>query len=125
MQSQSVILLAEVRHNEFQAEAARLRIVNQACAHRPTAIEDNMYPGLSEADCQVATLHIRQLVNEGQSQQFVASVRPVPAGTRWLSEALRQLGTLVVAVSQRLEGAKGVTRERFGRTPRGERGAIA
>jgi hypothetical protein len=34
MQSQSVILLAEVRHNEFQAEAARLQIVNQACAHR-------------------------------------------------------------------------------------------
>jgi hypothetical protein len=34
MQSQSVILLAEVRHNELQAEAARLHIVNQACAHR-------------------------------------------------------------------------------------------
>ncbi len=87
--------------------------------------EDIMYPGLSEADCQVATLHFRQLVNEGQSQQIVASVRPVPAGTRWLSKALRQLGTLVVAVSQRLKGAKGVTRESFGRTPRGERGAIA
>ena len=39
MQSQSMILLAEVRHNEFQAEAARLRIVNQACADRATAIE--------------------------------------------------------------------------------------
>src|SRR5215213_1312595 len=39
MQSQSVILLAEVRHNEFQAEAARLRIVNQACADRSTVIE--------------------------------------------------------------------------------------
>ena len=39
MQSQSMILLAEVRHNEFQAEAARLRIVNQACADGPTAIE--------------------------------------------------------------------------------------
>jgi hypothetical protein len=34
MQSQSIILLAEVRHNEFQSEAARLRIVNQACAKR-------------------------------------------------------------------------------------------
>jgi hypothetical protein len=34
MQSQSVILLAEVRHNESQVEAARLYIVNQACAHR-------------------------------------------------------------------------------------------
>ena len=33
MQSQSLILLAEVRHNELQAEAARLHIVNQACAH--------------------------------------------------------------------------------------------
>jgi hypothetical protein len=39
MQSQSVILLAEVRHNEFQAEAARLRIVNQACGHGPSPIE--------------------------------------------------------------------------------------
>jgi hypothetical protein len=39
MQSQSVILLAEVRHNELQTEAARLRIVNQACADGPTAIE--------------------------------------------------------------------------------------
>jgi hypothetical protein len=38
MQSQTMILLAEARHNEFQAEAARLRIVNQACADRPTAI---------------------------------------------------------------------------------------
>ena len=37
MQSQSIILLAEVRHNEFQAEAARLRIINQACAPGPTA----------------------------------------------------------------------------------------
>jgi hypothetical protein len=34
-----VILLAEVRHNEFQAEAARLRIVNQACAHKPSPIK--------------------------------------------------------------------------------------
>ena len=39
MQSQSMILLAEVRHNEFQAEAARLRIVNQACADGLSAIE--------------------------------------------------------------------------------------
>jgi hypothetical protein len=37
MQSQSVILLAEVLHTEAQAEAARLQIVNQACAQRPTA----------------------------------------------------------------------------------------
>ena len=39
MQSQSIILLAEARHIEFQAEAARLRIVNQACAPGPTASE--------------------------------------------------------------------------------------
>ena len=38
MQSQSVILLAEVRHSESQAEAARNRIVNQACAHRASPI---------------------------------------------------------------------------------------
>ena len=34
MQSQSVILLAEVRHNELQAEAARLHVVNRAFACR-------------------------------------------------------------------------------------------
>ena len=38
MQSQSLILLAEVRHDELQTEAARFQIVNQACADRPTAI---------------------------------------------------------------------------------------
>jgi hypothetical protein len=38
MQSQTVMLLAEVRHNEFQAEAARLRIVNQACGHGASPI---------------------------------------------------------------------------------------
>ena len=38
MQSQSLILLAEVRHDELQTEAARFRIVNQACADRPTPI---------------------------------------------------------------------------------------
>jgi hypothetical protein len=38
MQSQTVMLLAEVRHNEFQAEAARVRIVNQACGHGASPI---------------------------------------------------------------------------------------
>jgi hypothetical protein len=37
MQSQSVILLAEVRHNELQTEAARFQIVKQARADRPAA----------------------------------------------------------------------------------------
>jgi hypothetical protein len=45
MQSQSVILLAEVRHNELQAEAARLHIVNQASAHTaaPSVVVDSLW----------------------------------------------------------------------------------
>jgi hypothetical protein len=39
MQSQSLILLAEVLHDELQTEAARFQIVNQACAGRPTTVE--------------------------------------------------------------------------------------
>ena len=38
MQSQSLILLAEVLHDELQTEAARFQIVNQACAEWPTQI---------------------------------------------------------------------------------------
>jgi hypothetical protein len=38
MQCQSLILLAEVLHDERQTEAARFQIANQACADRPTAI---------------------------------------------------------------------------------------
>jgi hypothetical protein len=34
MQSQFGSLLAEIRHNEYLAEAARLHIVDQVCAHR-------------------------------------------------------------------------------------------
>ena len=35
-----------------------------------------MYPGLSDADCQVATFHYRQLVNEGQRQQISTGAGP-------------------------------------------------
>jgi hypothetical protein len=38
MQSQSVIQLAEVRHNELQLEATRFLIANQARAHRASPV---------------------------------------------------------------------------------------
>ena len=46
-----------------------------------------MYPGLSEADCQVAGFHYRQLVNEGQRQQAAAGVRSASAGIRSVAMA--------------------------------------
>jgi predicted NBD/HSP70 family sugar kinase len=62
MQSQSVILLAEVRHNELQTEAERLQVVNQACAGRPTAIDVVVSAGrrfqIALANA-VARLHLR------------------------------------------------------------------
>ena len=42
-----------------------------------------MYPGLSDADCQVADLHYRQLVNEGQRQQFSLGAPWRPASRGW------------------------------------------
>ena len=38
MQSPFVAQLAEIRHNDLHAEAARRRIIDRACADRPTAI---------------------------------------------------------------------------------------
>ena len=41
-----------------------------------------MYPGLNDADCQVAAFHYRQLVDEGQHQQVIAGARPTSGITR-------------------------------------------
>ena len=49
-----------------------------------------MYPGLSEADCQVAGFRYRQLVDEGQRQQFVAGAHPASGVTRLVSGSVRQ-----------------------------------
>jgi hypothetical protein len=57
MQSQSILLLAEVRHNEAQAEAARLWIVNQACARgaAPNEVVASAWGRLGTAFANAAT----------------------------------------------------------------------
>ena len=85
-----------------------------------------MYPGLSDADCQVATFHYRQLMNEGQRQQVSAGARPASGVTRLASGSVRrQVGALLVCAGQRLQGARMSTRESFIKTSTGEMGAIA
>jgi hypothetical protein len=85
-----------------------------------------MVPGLSESDCQVAGLHYRQLVAEGQRQQLVASVHPASAGAHVVFASPRkQLGTLLVRVGERLKGLPGGTTEHLGSAATAERGAIA
>jgi hypothetical protein len=91
-----------------------------------TLQEDAMYPGLSEADCQVAGFRYRQLVSEGQHRQFIASVRPGPADTFSTSAKFRQhLGTFLVRAGERLQGLHSVTRHGFDTVATGERAAIA
>jgi hypothetical protein len=85
-----------------------------------------MYPGLSDADCQVAAFHYRQLVNAGQQQQMSAGARPVSGVTRLMARSARQqIGAFLVYAGQRLQGAQAVTGERLVPTPTGEMGAIA
>jgi hypothetical protein len=85
-----------------------------------------MYPGLSDADCQVAAFHFRQLVNEGQRQQMSAGARPAPGAARLMSGSVRQqVGAFLVYAGQRLQGVQAVTGERLVPTPTGEMGAIA
>ncbi len=85
-----------------------------------------MYPGLSEADCQVADFRYRQLVAEGQHQQVVAgvhmgSIKILPAST-----ALQQhLGTLLVRVGHRLLGLHSITTQSLDTVATGERAAVA
>ena len=85
-----------------------------------------MYPGLSEANCQVATFHYWQLVNEGQHQQFAVGARPVSAGICSAPTSLRQqIGALLVCAGQRLQGMQAGTRQSLGSVPTSERVAIA
>jgi hypothetical protein len=85
-----------------------------------------MYPGLSDADCQVAAFRYRQLVNEGQRQQVVASVSPVFGVTRVVSRSVRrQVGALLVCAGQRLQGMQDVTNESLAPSQAGGMGAMA
>jgi hypothetical protein len=85
-----------------------------------------MYPGLSDADCQVAGLHYRQLVSAGQRQQFGAGVRPASGATRVVAGSVRrQVGAFLVCAGQRLQGVRAASGERLVPTPTGETSAIA
>ena len=85
-----------------------------------------MYPGLSDADCQVAAFRYRQLVNEGQRQQISADARLATSSTRLMSGSVRRhVGALLVCAGQRLQGVQAVTSEGFVPTATGEMGAIA
>ncbi len=85
-----------------------------------------MYPGLSDADCRVAGLHYRQLVNAGQRQQFVAGARPASGVTRVVAGSVRrQVGAFLVCAGQRLQGVQAVTSESRVPSQAGELGAIA
>ena len=87
-----------------------------------------MYPGLSDADCQVATFHFRELVDEGQRQQVTAGTRPTSGVTRVVYASVRrQVGTLLLVAGQRLkvQGMRMVTSENLALPSTGERGAIA
>jgi hypothetical protein len=85
-----------------------------------------MYPGLSDADCQVAAFHFRQLVNEGQRQQFLAGAHPA-SGVTWLvsGSVCRQVGMLLVCAGHRLQDVHAVTSESLVPTHAGELSAIA
>ena len=85
-----------------------------------------MYPGLSEADCQVAGFRYQQLVNEGRREQVSAGARPVSVVSRLVSVAVRQqVGALLVCAGQRLQGVQAATGERIVPSQAGEMSAIA
>jgi len=87
-----------------------------------------MYPGLSEAECQVATFHYRQLVDEGQRQQVSASARPTSGVARAVCASVRRhVGAFLVCAGQRLQvqGVEMVASENLAPPSTGEMGAIA
>jgi len=85
-----------------------------------------MYPGLSEADCQVAGFRYQQMVDEGRQQQVVAGLRPGSVMSRVVSFSLRQqVGALLVLAGERLQTVEALTTEHVGSATPQERGAIA
>jgi hypothetical protein len=85
-----------------------------------------MYPGLSDADCQVAAFHYRQLVDEGQRQQVFTGLRSASGVTRLASGSVRrQVGALLVRSGRRLQGVQMTAGESLVPTSSGEIGAVA
>jgi hypothetical protein len=88
--------------------------------------EDAMYPGLSEADCQVAGFRYRQLVSEGQHQQFVAGVCSGAPDTVSVSARFQQrVGAFLMRAGDRLQGLHTFTRQSRDTIATGEPAAIA
>jgi hypothetical protein len=85
-----------------------------------------MYPGLSDADCQVATFRYRQLVDEGQRQQISTGAGLASGVTRLVSGSVRrQVGAFMVSAGQRIQGVQMVTSEGLVKIPTGEMVATA
>src|SRR3954454_23356854 len=64
--------------------------------HRISRKANNMIPGVSANECQVAWIHYQQLVNDGLHEQFVATQLPGPASARPKPCAIRhQLAALL------------------------------
>ncbi len=64
--------------------------------HRISRKANNMIPGVSANECQVAWIHYQQLVKDGLHEQFVATQLPAPASARSKPRAIRhQLGALL------------------------------
>ena len=85
-----------------------------------------MYPGLSDADVQVATFAQQQRLSACLRQHVISRVLPRSVGRPSMSTAMRQQsGALLVRVGRRLEGLRVLTRERLGSVAPGKRNAIA
>jgi len=87
-------------------------------------MEDAMYPGLSEADCQVAGFRYQQLVTEGQHGQLIAGLHAgrsdIGSGTTTLQQ---RLGAFLVNAGHRLQGLNTVTKQSLDTVATGERAA--
>ena len=85
-----------------------------------------MYPGLSDADVQVATFAQQQRLSACLRQHVISSLLPTSVGRPSMSTAMRQQsGALLVRVGRRLEGMHALTRERLGSVAPSKRNAIA
>jgi hypothetical protein len=114
----------------FTPTAAHDRTVLGKAGQRSDGVnarmEDAMYPGLSDTDCQVAAFRFRQLVAEGQHRQFVAGLCTGPADIRSGTTTFPQrLGTLLVRAGYHLQGLNTVTKQSLDTLATGERAAIA
>lgn len=64
-----------------------------------------MYPGLTDADCQIAEFRFREARAEAQRWRLALAERPVPTSAETAPQAIRRLvGTLLVRLGHRLSG---------------------